>query len=363
MSRLPEVPGVLSAAQVAGTAAAIAALQQPDGGIPWAVGEHIDAWNHVEAAMALVVGGQREAADAAYDWCLRTQRADGSWPMKVVGTEVVDASGDANMSAYLAVGAWHSWLVRRDRQAVRRLWPAVRRGLDWVVGLQLPFGGIAWSVDPAGSVNSDALLAGSSSIYGSLRAGLALAALVGEPQPGWELAAGRLRHAVAAHRDGFADKSRFSMDWYYPVLGGPVRGAAGRALLAGRWEAFVVEGWGCRCVAASPWVTGAETCELALALDALGDPRARRLLAEVQHTRHENGLYWTGFVHDEGVYWPGEQTTYTSAAVLLAADALSRATPGNGVFRGDASSGLPAHPPPIGLECGCSEGVHMGLPG
>ena len=348
---------MIGAAQVEQTAAAIAALQQPDGGVPWAVGEHIDAWNHVEAAMAMLVGGQVEAAQAAYDWCLNTQRADGSWPMKVVGTQVVDASGDANMSAYLAVGAWHHWLVRRDRQAVRRLWPAVRRGLDCVVGLQLPFGGIAWSVDPSGLVSTEALLAGSSSIYTSLRAGLALAGLVGDPQPDWELAAGRLRHAVAAHRDWFTDKSAFSMDWYYPVLGGAVRGAAGTALLAERWDDFVVDGWGCRCVAVNPWVTGAETCELALALDALGDPRAARLVADVEHTRHESGLYWTGWVYDEGVLWPGEQTTYTSAAVLLAADALTRTTPGNGIFRGDATSGLPEHPAAIGLECGCGDGV------
>ena len=350
-------PAVVSAAEVQQTAAAIAAVQQPDGGIPWAVGQHIDAWNHVEAAMALVVGGQHDAAAAAYDWCLATQRADGSWPMKVVGSEVEDASGDANMSAYLAVGAWHAWLVRRDRQAVRRLWPAVRRGLDWVVSLQLPFGGVAWSVDPAGSVSSEALLAGSASTYTSLRAGLALAALVGEPQPEWELAAGRLGHAVATHRDWFLDKSTFSMDWYYPVLGGAVRGDAARDLLDGRWDDFVVDGWGCRCVDTRPWVTGAETCELALALDAVGDPRAARLLGWVGHSRHESGLYWTGWVYDEGAFWPGEQTTYTSAAVVLAADAISRTTPGNGIFRGDASSGLPAPPPPIGLECGCPDRV------
>jgi len=83
-------------------------------GIPWAVGEHIDAWNHVEGAMALLVGGEVEAAEAAYSWCREHQRADGSWPMKVIGTEVEDASGDTNMSAYLAVGVWHHWMLRRD---------------------------------------------------------------------------------------------------------------------------------------------------------------------------------------------------------------------------------------------------------
>ena len=76
-------------------------------------------------------------------------------------------------------------------------------------------------------------------------------------------------------------------------------------------------------------MTGAETCELVLALDVVGDPtRALQVFADMQHLRHAGGLYWTGYVFDEDVFWPDEQTTYTSAAVILAADALSRTTPG-----------------------------------
>ena len=347
---VPEVPGHLRAAAVAETAAAIALVQQPDGGIPWAVGEHIDVWNHVEGAMALLVGGEVTAAEAAYDWCLAKQREDGSWPMKIIGDTVEDASGETNMSSYLAVGIWHHWLLRRDLAFVRRCWPAVRRGLDYVAGMQLAFGGIAWSQQDDGKVNREALVAGSSSIYHSLRAGLALGELVGEPQPGWELVAGRLRHALEEHRDLFLDKATFSMDWYYPVLNGPLEGDEAAAQLQSRWDDFVVDGWGCRCVDHKPWVTGAETCELVMALDVAGDrERALRVFADMQHTRHLGGLYWTGYVFDEDVFWPHEQTTYTSAAVILAADALSRTTPGSGIFRGD---GLP-DPRPIAVHCGC----------
>jgi hypothetical protein len=348
---IPELPGLLSETQVRETAAAIAVVQQPDGGIPWAVGEHIDAWNHVEGAMALLVGGEVEAAEAAYDWCRAHQRDDGSWPMKVIGTTVEDASGDTNMSAYLAVGLWHHWLVRGDLGYVRALWPTVRRGLDFVAGLQLSWGGIAWSQQADGVVNEDALVAGSASIDHALRAGLALAELLDEPQPSWELVGGRLRHALVHHLDRFLDKASFSMDWYYPVLGGALRGAEGHARLASRWDDFVVDGLGVRCVDTNPWVTGAETCELVLALDALGDrERALGILGDMLHTRHSSGLYWTGYVFDEDVFWPHEQTTYTSAAVVLAADALSRTTPGSGIFRGD---GLRQDLPPIALRCGC----------
>ncbi len=352
---VPEVPGLLRAAEVAETAAAIVLVQQPDGGIPWAVDEHIDVWNHVEGAMALLAAGEVTAAEAAYDWCLASQRSDGSWPMKIIGDRVEDASGETNMSSYLAVGLWHHWLLRQDEAFVRRVWPAVRRGLDFVAGMQLPFGGIAWSQQGDGKVNEQALLAGSSSIYHSLRCGLALSALVDEPRPAWELVAGRLRHALEDHRDLFLDKAEFSMDWYYPVLNGPLTGETARRLLDSRWDDFVVDGLGCRCVDHKPWVTGAETCELVMALDVAGeDDRALEVFSSMLHTRHLGGLYWTGYVFDEDVFWPHEQTTYTSASVVLAADALSRTTPGSGIFRGD---GLPADPPPLAVHCGCASAV------
>ncbi|GAB4000538.1 prenyltransferase [Nocardioides marmoraquaticus] len=353
---LPELPGLLCAADVAATARTIADTQQPDGSIPWSPWDKVDVWNHVEAAMGALVGGEVAAAEAAYDWCARTQRDDGSWPMRWQQGEVVDDSTETNMCAYLAVGVWHHWRVRRDLAFVERLWPVVRRGLDVVVDLQLPFGGVAWSREwrggEPGRTNAQALLSGSSSIYQALRAGVALATLLEEPQPEWELAGGRLGHALRQHRDRFLDKRSFAMDWYYPVLGGAVRGRAGHDLVASRWDDFVVPGLGIRCVDTNPWVTGAETCELVLALDCLDDrDRALRLLADVQHLRNEAGGYWTGYVWPDDAVWPREQTTYTAAAVVLAVDALSRTTPGSGIMRGDD---LAPHFAEIGLECGCS---------
>lgn len=369
LSRLPYVDGLLTAQQVADTAGAIAAMQEPCGAVPWTTGEHVDIWNHVEAAMAMLVGGQVAAAERAYAWIPTMQRGDGSWPMKIVGGETEDGRGESNMSAYFAVGLWHHWLVRRDIAFVQRHWASVRAGLDFVVSLQQPFGGIAWT-----PVDDFCLLTGSSSIYHSLRAGVALADLMDDPQPEWELAGGRLGHAVRQHRDLFADKSAHSMDWYYPVLGGAVRGEEAREMLAARWRDFVVPGLGIHCVDTNPWVTGAETCELAMALDVLGDTdRAKRLVVEMQHLREDDGRYWTGWVYadprrpapdDEprDVYWPHEHTTYTAAAVLLAIDAVGEtyghATPGSGIMRGTS---LAPHFDEIALECDCPSGEPAGL--
>jgi hypothetical protein len=153
------------------------------------------------------------------------------------------------------------------------------------------------------------------------------------------------------------DKSTYSMDWYYPVLGGAVRGPAGRAMLDGRWDDFVVPGLGVRCVDTDPWVTGAETCELALALDALGDrDRAREVFTDAQHLRQADGSYWTGYVYRDRVNWPAEHTTFTTAAALLAYDALAGVTDGGGFVRG---TGLVPDPEPLGLQCGCRSVDHL----
>jgi hypothetical protein len=57
-------------------------------------------------------------------------------------------------------------------------------------------------------------------------------------------------------------------------------------------------------------------------------------------------------VFPDDVFWPHEQTTYTAAAVILAADVLSRTTPASGLFRGET---LPPEPRPMPLQCGCVE--------
>ncbi|GAA5041304.1 hypothetical protein HNP84_002384 [Thermocatellispora tengchongensis] len=350
MTAPPEVPGVLTREQVVQTARSIAAVQEPDGGVPWPEG-HVDAWNHIECLMAMTVAGLTEPARRGYEWLARHQRADGSWPMKLAGGRPVETAGESNHAAYIAVGVWHELLVTGDEAFARAMWPVVRRALDFVVDLQTPRGEILWERDADGTPAEYALLTGCSSIHQGLRCGVSLAEHVGDPQPDWELAADRLGHVLAAHPEAFADKSRFSMDWYYPVLGGAVRGAAARERIAAEWDTFVVPGLGVRCVSDQPWVTGAETCELVLTLDALGErERALELFADMQHLRHEDGSYWTGWQFVNHKHFPHERSSYTAAAVVLAADALAGTGPAAGLFRDappQAATAVSATP------CGC----------
>jgi hypothetical protein len=349
---LPSVPGILTADQILATGHSIAAVQQRDGAIGWPDG-HVDAWNHVECAMALSVCGLRGPARRGYEWLRTAQRPDGSWPKRAEGGAVIDDAVESNHAAYPAVGVWHELLVTRDDAFAARMWPVVRKGIEFAIGLQQPRGEITWQRVADGSPGAYALLTGSSSMHQSLRCAIALAEHVGEPQPDWELAAGQLGHVVACHPEAFADKSRFSMDWYYPVLGGPLRGRAAYDRLAEGWDTFVVPGLGIRCVSDEPWVTGAETCELALALDAIGDhARALDLFEQIHHLRGPDGSYWTGWQFANQAHFPNEQSSWTAAAIILAADALSGVTGASGIFA-DAAARWAVNSPVDATACGC----------
>ena len=334
---LPELPGVLSAAEVAHSAAHLADLQRGDGMIPWFHGGHCDPWNHVESAMALSVAGRLDEAVAAYDWLGSIQLGDGSWFNYYQGSYVKDPRIDTNVCAYVATGVWHHYCVTGDRGFLESHFDALSRALDFVLRFQLEDGTIRWSVDATGRLEHYALLTGSSSIFHALRCGVTAAEELGAARPDWELAAGRLGHAIAHHPGSFAPKNEYAMDWYYPVLCGALEGAAAHRRLDTGMTTFVIEGLGVRCVSTSDWVTAAETAEFAMALDALGRrDEALAVLSRTTGHRREDGSYFTGIAYPELTTFPGGETTsYTAAAVVLAADALSSTSRAAGLFRGE----------------------------
>ncbi len=211
-ARLPSVRGVLTAAEVAETAASIVAMQEPDGAVPWTVGAHVDVWNHVEAAMALLAAGEVEAAE-------RGLRVVPAHPAR---RRLVADEGRGGRGRGRQRRDQHERLPRgrglaplADPSRPRRSssgsgpsydarWTSSRACSCRSAGSPGPRSGTT-----AHRQRSTArrCVAGSSSIYQSLRAGVALAELVGEPQPEWELAGGRLGHALREHRDLFLDKS------------------------------------------------------------------------------------------------------------------------------------------------------------
>lgn len=352
---MPEARIALTADQVAETGAAIVARQRPDGRLPWFTEQHTDAWNHTEAAMGLVIAGELAAAERAFTWLVGAQRPDGSWAESYAwdGT-VLSADADINMCAYIAAGVWHHYLHVADRVFVETMWPSVERAIDYVLDHQAPGGEIAWNHHADGTIDRRALLAASSSMYMSVRCAVAIAEMLGEERPDWELSIGLLGHALRHRQDVFWPKKRWSMDWYYPILTTAIAGEDASVRLDVSWSTFVEDKVGCRCVSDQPWVTAAETCELALALDVAGrTDDAWTLFRDIQFLRQDDGAYQEGWVIPDQVHWPGRTPPWTAAAVLLTAEALERRSPAWNLFHGDdLPAGLGAEEIEEHLEAG-----------
>lgn len=338
MSGLYLSPGLFPHEFLRPTVEFILETQEHSGEIPWFDGGHSDPWDHVEAAMALSIGGEYKAAERAYRWLAATQLQDGSWWAGYRGHEVDNGERrETNFVAYYATGLWHHYLITGRRDFLRELWPAVEKAIEFVLILQTRHGDIHWAISADGSAREDALLTGCSSIYKSLECAHNIAVTLGFSRPEWLEARARLGEAIRHKPERFdrtwESKSRYSMDWFYPVLAGVITGREARERLALRWGEFVEEGMGCRCVADEPWVTVAESCELVMALLAAGDhARAVELYSWLHQWRLEEGSYWTGYQFVLDIMWPDEKPTWTAGAILLAADALTAFTPASRLF-------------------------------
>jgi hypothetical protein len=152
--------------------------------------------------------------------------------------------------------------------------------------------------------------------------------------PEWYTGLRRLGHAILHQPYRFnMTKSRYSMDWFYPILAGAIVGEKAKKRIETYWKKFVIEGQGVRCVSDQPWVTVAETCELSLALAAMDDRRrAANLFGWIQNKINDDGSYWCGFTCPDMTIWPEDKSTWTNAVVLIAADAIYDLTPASRIF-------------------------------
>lgn len=313
--------------------------QLSDGGIPWEDGRHIDPWNHVEAAMGLSIGGKHEAAVEAYKWLYDRQLDNGGWWAQYKNDQACAQYIESHFVAYVATGVWHHYVITGDDDFLGLLWCTVEAALDCVVRCQHADGAVGWQVDAQGRLAEEALLAGCASIHRSLDCGIAIARVLGQDKVHWLKARRSLMLRLRNPNARFLDRSRYAMDWFYPVLSGSLSRPDMCDQLERSWDKFVVPGRGCRCVSDEPWVAVAESCELVIALQSVGEAaRAMQIYRSLQRFRDEEGAYWTGYQYELGIPWPREKTTWTAAASLLAYDALHGYTPASELFLSPAAA-------------------------
>ena len=215
--------------------------------------------------------------------------------------------------------------------------PSLTNAIDFVISMQTEKGDIYWAAEDGKEILDDSLITGSSSIYKSLECASAIFKILGTSTERVNFSMARLKESINNNPERYdrswESKSRYSMDWYYPVLCGIYDQDKSIQQIESKWSDFIVKGKGCKCVKEEPWVTVAESSELVLALVRIGLlSEAEELLDSLHQWRDNDELYWTGYVYPDDKFWPIEKPTWTAGAVLLAADAVYNFTPGSELF-------------------------------
>ena len=245
-------------------------VQNNDGSIPWEIGKKLDPWDHIEAAMGLAIAGKKDETEIAYKWLRDNQLTDGSWYSEYIKSEPTTKRRETNFSAYIATGLWHHYLIFQDEEFLNEMLPSLTNAIDFVISMQTEKGDIYWAAEDGKEILDDSLITGSSSIYKSLECASAIFKIFGMSTERVNFSMARLKKSINNNPERYdrswESKSRYSMDWYYPVLCGIYDQDKSIQQIESKWSDFIVEGKGCKCVKEEPWVTVAESSELVVLL-------------------------------------------------------------------------------------------------
>ena len=310
--------------------------QNSDGSIPSTdEGEH-DHWDHLESAMGLAISGFRDEFEAALDWSKSNQNPDGSWYELYSSSSPIEMNKQSNHASYFAVALFCHYLLYKDHIYINSMQEPLTRCLSFISSLQSKSGAIIWNIDEKGNKDFDYLLTGNSSIAKSIQSALHLYKVIGEETNLLKELLINLTDAIKNPSNKFdkkKDRSRFSMDSYYPVLSGVLDKSEETKYIKQTLEKFYVSDLGIKCVSDQPWVTVAETCEFVIALMKVDEKDlAKKLLTDVIQISDENMIPYMGWQYKEKFFWPEEQPNWTAGAEILAFDAVYKYSTASEIF-------------------------------
>tara|TARA_Y100000748_G_C15473338_1_gene479699 strand:+ start:200 stop:1246 length:1047 start_codon:yes stop_codon:yes gene_type:complete len=312
--------------------------QLDSGAIPSNADLSHDPWDHIEAIMGLNFLRDKESSDLALKWLKNNQNKDGSWYAKYSNNDPIELNKPTHFGPYISVAALHYFKIFSDKDKLFELWETIKSAIDFSIDLQNSNGTIPWSIDKNNEIENDFLLTGSSSILKSLECAIAISKILDlDSNEKWTKAYESLAYAVRNPEGLFdkkTDRSRFSMDSYYPIISGVLLDYEKEKYIKKIFKDFYVEGMGVKCVVDEPWVTVAETSEFIISLVISNElEEAKKILVEVMNISDSNDIPYMGWQYVENIFWPEEKPSWTAAALILAADSIFDFSPGSDILK------------------------------
>ena len=322
----------------------IKSTQLKSGAIPSDDNQNHDPWDHIESILGLNFSKELNSSKLAFTWLINNQNSDGSWFSKYDDETPIEKNKPTHFGPYIALAALHFYKIFDDKEYLRELWPAINSAVNFSINLQNANGTIPWSIDSDGLIEEDYLLTGSSSILKSIECAIAIAKILQDHRyiNKWTQSYRSLANAIknpANKFDLLKDRKSFSMDWYYPIISGCLNESEKLAYIDKIFKDFYVKDLGVKCVVHEPWITVAETSEFIISLVIAGRKKdAQKLLLDVLNISDETGIPYMGWQYEENIFWPNEKPSWTSSALIIAADTIFNFSNAANLFTSDQST-------------------------
>ena len=282
--------------------------QLEDGSISWDQIGKCDPWDHCECLIALAIYEEWDAFDKGVDWFFKNINKDGLISPEFKNQQSVHNHFESHHAPYIVLPLMQAMLIRDEESFPKEYSPQINKIFDQLENFKDDDGYYYWAKDKKG-LSDNSLITATMSILLSLTARHERSFSIDTSK--WD---------QKFDRDG-TDRSRFSMDFYYPYL---ARVKNNKQEFDKHLEEFYVKGLGVKCVKEEPWVTIAESSECVLAALVNGNvTSAENIFNDILQFQDSAGIFPTGYQYDLKIFWPEEKSTWTNAAVIIAAHALS----------------------------------------
>lgn len=290
----------------------IIANQSSSGAIFWDEKGKCDPWDHCECLIALAIYEEWEHFWKGVNWFFTNLNEDGLIYAEFQNEKPSKLHYESHHAPYIIMPLTQAYLIDKNQDYNKVLTNEQLHKLENVFEALNDFkdddGYFYWAKDNNG-YSDNSLITASMSIFLCL-------VLKDKSFPRFEIDMWQEKF----NRDG-VDRSRFSMDFYYPFLAGIKNNKKEFLYLL---DNYFVKGLGVKCVAEEPWVTIAESSECVIsALIHDNENIAKEIFNDIQQFQNKDGIFPTGYQYDMEIFWPEENSTWTNAAVIIAAHALS----------------------------------------
>jgi|TARA_B110000459_G_C16590401_1_gene485908 hypothetical protein len=283
--------------------------QLEDGSIPWDEKGKCDPWDHCECLIALAIYKEWDAFDKGLAWFFNNINKDGLISPEFKNQESTQHHFESHHAPYVALPIMQARLMGRNEPKIDEFESKLENIFDNLKNFKDKDGYYFWAKDKNG-YSDNSLITATMSIF------LSLKALNNESSIDLDLK----KWNEKFDRDG-VDRSRFSMDFYYPYLAGIKKDKNEFKL---NLKNFYKEGLGVKCVEEEPWVTIAESSECIIAALVVGEEdTANKIFKNIMQFQDPKGVFPTGYQYDLKIFWPEEKSTWTNAALIIAAHAIS----------------------------------------